>query len=228
ANLVRLQADLDLARTTAKRFVRIGVGAVTQQEIDDRTTAAATAERAVEAAQATVRANQADVDRLEQLTGFERVYAPFAGATTARNVAPGSPIPAGSTQQTTQLFSLAQVDTLRIFVYVPQASAFDVRVGQSADVALREQPDRVFKGTVTRTAGAIDSGSGTLLTEVDVPNRDEALLSGSYLTVHFKLHRPDPPLMIPGTAVLVGAQGVRVAVIGSDGTLHYKPIEIGR
>jgi RND family efflux transporter MFP subunit len=228
ANVVRLQADLDLARTTLKRFVTIGVGPVTQQEIDERSAQATTAQKAVDAAQATVHANQADVDRLEWLTGFERVYAPFDGIITARNVDPGSLITAGSTQQTTQLFSLAQVDTLRIFVYVPQAYAFDVRVGQSADVALREQPDRVFKGTVTRTAGAIDPASGTLLTEVQVPNRDGALLSGSYVTVHFKLHRADPPLLIPGTAVLVGAQGVRVAVIGSDGTLHYKPIEIGR
>jgi len=228
ANLVQLQADLALARTTAKRFVKIGVGAVTQQEIDDHTTAATTADKAVDAGQATVHANQADVDRLEQLTGFERVYAPFDGVITLRNVDPGSLITAGSTQQTTQLFSLAQVDTLRIFVYVPQAYAFDVRVGQSADIALREQPDRVFKGTVTRTAEAIDPASGTLLTEVDVPNRDGALLSGSYVTVHFKLHREDPPLLIPGTALLVNAQGVRVAVIASDGTLHYKPITLGR
>jgi RND family efflux transporter MFP subunit len=228
ANVVRLQADLALARTTLKRFVTIGVGPVTQQEIDERADTATTAEKAVDAAQATVRANQADVDRLEELTGFERVYAPFTGIITARNVDPGSLITAGSTQQTTQLFSLAQVDTLRIFVFVPQAYAFDVRVGQSADVALREQPDRVFKGTVTRTAGAIDTGSGTLLTEVQVPNRDGALLSGAYVTVHFKLHRANPPLLIPGTALLAGAQGIRVAVIASDGTLHYKPIEIGR
>ena len=86
---------------------------------------------------------------------------------------------------------------------MPQAYAFDVRVGQSADVALREQPDRVFTGTVTRTAGAIDTASGTLLTEVQVPNRDGALLSGSYVTVHFKLQRANPPLLIPGTALLV-------------------------
>src|SRR5262249_40756870 len=165
ANLVHLEADLELARRTAKRFVGIGVGAVTQQEIDDRTTAATTAQKAVDAGEATVGANQAAVDRLEQLTGFERVYAPFDGGITARNVDPGSLITAGSTQQTTQLFSLAQVDVLRIFVYVPQAYAFDVRVGQSAAVALREQPDRVFKGTVTRTADAIDPGSGTLLTD---------------------------------------------------------------
>src|SRR5262249_59024341 len=158
----------------------------------------------------------------------ERVYAPFDGVITARNVAPGSLITAGSTQQTTQLFSLAQVDVLRIFAYVPQAYAFDVRVGQSADVALREQPDRTFTGTVTRTADAIDPASGTLLTEVDVPNRDGALLSGSYVTVHFKLHREDPPVQIPATALIVDTKGIRVAVIAPDGTLHYPPIEIGR
>ena len=228
ASLVQLQADLDLARRTAKRFVGIGVGAVTQQEIDDRTTAAITAQKAVDAGEATVIANQAAVDRLQQLTGFERVYAPFVGVITARNVDPGSLISAGSTTTITQLFSLAQVDVLRIFVFVPQTYAFDVRVGQSADVVLREQPDRVFKGTVTRTADAIDTGSGTLLTEVDVQNHDGALLSGSYVTVHFKLHRDDPPLQIPGTALLAGAKGTRVAVIDENGTLHYRSIEVGR
>ena len=228
ASLVQLQADLELARRTAKRFVGIGVGAVTQQEIDDRTTAATTAQKAVDAGEATVIANQAAVDRLQQLTGFERVYAPFTGVITARNVDPGSLISAGSTTTITQLFSLAQVDVLRIFVFVPQTYAFDVRVGQSADVVLREQPDRVFKGTVTRTADAIDTGSGTLLTEVDVQNHDGALLSGSYVTVHFKLHRRDPPLQIPGTALLAGAKGTRVALIAEDGTLHYRSIELGR
>src|SRR5262249_62233101 len=96
---------------------------------------------------------------------------------------------------------------LRIFVFVPQTYAFDVRLGQSADVVLREQPDRAFTGTVTRTADAIDPGSGTLLTEVDVQNHEGALLSGSYVTVHFKLHREAPPLQIPGTALLAGAPG---------------------
>ena len=228
ANVVRLQADLALARTTLNRFVTIGVGAVTQQEIDERAATAKTAQKAVDAAEATVRANQADVDRLRELKGFERVYAPFTGIITARNVDPGSLITSGSTQLTTQLFSLAQVDTLRIFAYVPQAYAFDVHVGQTADVALREQPDRVFQGTVTRTAGAIDPASGTLLTEVQVPNRDGALLSGAYVTVHFKIQRSNPPLLVPATALLVDAQGNRVAVIAPDGTLHYRPITMGR
>jgi RND family efflux transporter MFP subunit len=228
ANVVRLQADLNLAQTTLRRFVAIGVGAVTQQEIDERAASQKTAQKAVDAAEATVHANQADVDRLRELQGFQRVYAPFDGIITARNVDPGSLISAGSTSVTTQLFSLAQVDTLRIFVFVPQTYAFDVQVGQSADVTLREQPDRVFKGIVTRTAGAIDPASRTLLTEVDVPNRDGALLSGSYVTVHFKIQRSEPPLLIPGPAMLAGSQGTRVAVVGADDTLHYRPVTIGR
>jgi len=228
ANVVRLQADLALAETTLRRFTTIGVGAVTQQEIDERAATQKTAQKAVDAAEATVRANQADVDRLRELQGFQRVYAPFDGVITARNVDPGSLISAGSTSVTTQLFSLAQVDTLRIFVYVPQTYAFDVHVGQSADITLREQPGRVFKGTVTRTAGAIDPASRTLLTEVQVPNRDGALLSGSYVTVHFKIQRSEPPLLIPGPALLAGSQGTRVAVVGSDDTLHYRPVTVGR
>jgi len=228
ANVVRLMADLHLAHTTLDRFVKIGVGAVTQQEIDERAAGAETAQKAVDAAQSAVAATQADVDRLRDLQGYQRVYAPFAGIITARNVDPGSLISAGSTTVTTQLFTLAQVDTLRIFVYVPQAYAFDVRPDQTAKVALREEPDRVFQGTVTRTAGAIDPGSRTLLTEVQVPNRDGALLSGSYVTVHFALQRGDPPLVIPAPALQVNAEGSRVAVVDAAGTLRYRPVTLGR
>ena len=117
---------------------------------------------------------------------------------------------------------------LRIFVYVPQSYASDVHVGQVADVSVRELPDRVFQGTVTRTAGAIDSASRTMLTEVQVPNRDDALLAGSYVTVRFKMQRAKPPLLIPANALLVDAQGVRVALVGTDDTLRYQPIELGR
>ena len=152
----------------------IGVGAVTKQQIDERI--AGGGHRREGGRRGAGHRQRQRGERRPPATahrGSSRSYAPFDGIITARNVDPGALITSGSTQQTTQLFSLAQVDTLRIFVYVPQADAFDVRVGQSADVALREQPDRVFKGTVTRTAGAIDTASGTLLTEVQVPNHDE-------------------------------------------------------
>jgi hypothetical protein len=117
---------------------------------------------------------------------------------------------------------------LRIFVYVPQSYAPDIKAGQKADVSVRELPGRVFQGTVTRTAGAIDPTSRTLLTEVQVPNPDGLLLSGSYATVRFKVQRPAPPLVVPQSALLIDANGVRVAVIDADGTLHCRPIQIGR
>jgi len=156
------------------------------------------------------------------------VYAPFDGVITVRNVDPGSLITAGSTTGTTELFTLAQVDVLRIFVFVPQSYAPDIKVGATADVSVRELPNRVFQGTVARTAGAIDATSRTLLTEVHVPNKEGLLLSGSYATVKFKVHRPDPSLVVPQNALLIDASGVRVAVVNADGTLHYRPVQIGR
>ena len=227
-NVVKLEADLDLAGTTLRRYIAAGIGSVSKQQIDERTSAVTDAQKAVDAGKATVNANQANVDRLHDLQGFQQVYAPFDGIITVRNVDPGALISAGSTTGTAELFRLAQVDTLRIFVWVPQSYAADVHVGQDADVTLRERPERVFHGTVSRTAGAIDPSSRTLRTEVLVPNQDGALLSGAYVTVHFKIQRSNPPLLIPGTALLVGTDGVRVAVVDADGTLHYRPIKIGR
>jgi RND family efflux transporter MFP subunit len=228
ANVVKFEADLMLARTTLQRYVGAGPGTVSKQQIDERTSAVTDAEKVVDAARATVNADDANVHRLLELQSFQKVYAPFDGVITARNVDPGSLISSGSTSGTRELFRLAQVDLLRIFVYVPQSYAPDVKAGQSADVSVRELPGRVFNGTVTRTAGAIDPTSRTLLTEVQVPNPEGLLLSGSYATVHFKLARPDPPLVVPQNALLIDAQGVRVALVGTEGTLHYRPIQIGR
>jgi len=228
ANVVKLEADLALARTTLQRYVAAGPGTVSKQQVDERTSAVTTSEKAVDAARATVNADDANVRRLLELQSFQKVYAPFDGIITVRNVDPGSLITAGSTTGTTMLFSLAQVDVLRIFVSVPQSNAPDIKVGESAKVSVRELPGRTFTGKVTRTAGAIDPASRTLLTEVDVPNPDGELLSGSYATVRFRIQRANPPLVIPQSALLIDADGVRVALVDPDGTLHYRPVQIGR
>jgi len=228
ANVVKVEADLALARTTLQRYVAAGPGTVSKQQIDERTSAVTDAEKVVDAARATVNADEANVHRLVDLQSFQKVYAPFDGVITARNVDPGSLISAGSTTGTRELFVLAQVDVLRIFVYVPQSYASDIKAGQSADVSVRELPGRVFHGTVTRTAGAIDPTSRTLRTEVQVPNPEGLLLSGSYATVRFNIQRPDPPLVVPQNALLIDGNGVRVALVDADGTLHYRPIQIGR
>jgi len=228
ANVAKFEADLALARTTQQRYVVAGPGTVSKLQIDERTSAVTDAERILDAGRATVNADQANVRRLLELQSFQKVYAPFDGIITVRNVDPGSLITAGSTTGTTELFTLAQVDVLRIFVYVPQSYAPDIKVDQTADVSVRELPGRVFQGTVARTAGAIDATSRTLLTEVHVPNPDGQLLSGSYATVKFKVQRPDPPLLVPQSALLIDAKGVRVALVGADGALHYRAIQIGR
>lgn len=228
ANVVKLEADWALARTTLQRYVAAGASSVSKQQIDEKTASVTTAEKAVDAARATVTANEANVHRLVDLQGFQKVYAPFAGIITARNVDPGALISAGSSAGVTELFRLAQVDTLRIFIYVPQSYAPDIKTGQSADVLVREFPRRVFAGIVTRTAGAIDASSRTMLTEVQVPNPEGVLLSGSYATVRFRIQRAEPPIVIPASALLVDAEGVRVAVVQGDGTLHYRPVQLGR
>ncbi|TMA79686.1 MAG: efflux RND transporter periplasmic adaptor subunit [Deltaproteobacteria bacterium] len=228
ATVVKTEADLALTRTTLQRYLTAGPGTVSKQQIDERTSAVTDAEKIVDAARATVNADEANVQRLLELQSFQKVYAPFDGVITTRNVDPGSLISAGSTSGTRELFRLAQVDVLRIFVYVPQSYAPDIKPGMTAEVTVRELPGRVFQGTVTRTAGAIDAASRTLLTEVQVPNRDGTLLSGSYATVKFKTERADPPLVVPQSALLIDAKGVRVALVEGDGTLHYRPIQIGR
>jgi len=228
ANVVKFEADLALARTTRQRYVVAGPGTVSKQQIDERTSAVTDAEKVVDAGRATVNADEANVRRLLELQSFQKVYAPFDGVITVRNVDPGSLITAGSTTGTTELFTLAQVDVLRIFVFVPQSYAPDIKVDQTADVSVRELPGRVFQGTVARTAGAIDATSRTLLTEVHVPNPDGLLLSGSYATVRFKVQRPNPSLIVPQSALLIDAKGVRVALVDADGTLHYRSVQIGR
>ncbi len=228
ANVVKLEADLALARTTLQRYVAAGASSVSKQQIDEKTASVTTAEKAVDAGRATVTANEANVHRLLDLQGFQKVYAPFAGVITARNVDPGALISAGSGAGVSELFRLAKVDTLRIFVYVPQSYAPDIQTGQTADVLVREFPRRVFAGTVTRTAGAIDPSSRTMLTEVQIPNPEGVLLSGSYATVRFRIQRAEPPLVVPANALLIDAEGVRVAVVQPDNTLHYRPIQIGR
>jgi RND family efflux transporter MFP subunit len=201
---------------------------VSKQQIDERTSAVTDAERVVDAGRATVNADDANVRRLLELQSFQKVYAPFDGVITVRNVDPGSLITAGSTTGTTELFTLAQVDVLRIFVFVPQSYAPDIKVGGTADVSVRELPNRVFQGTVARTAGAIDATSRTLLTEVHVPNKEGLLLSGSYATVKFKVHRPDPSLVVPQNAILIDASGVRVRRRQRRRHAPLPPVQIGR
>ena len=161
ANRQQIVAQMDLAKINADRYVSLRKSdSVSQQEADQQSSGYQQAKANLDAADANVR-------RLEQLESFKRVYAPFSGVLTKRTVDPGTLINAGATGTGKELFDLARVDPLRVYVSVPQTYAPAIKVGMDATVTLQEYPGQKFKGTVVRTAESIDPVTRTLLTEVD-------------------------------------------------------------
>jgi RND family efflux transporter MFP subunit len=216
------EAQLQLAKSTAERWANLRkTDSVSQQEADQQASAYSQATANTAAAEANVR-------RLQQLESFKHVYSPISGVITRRNTDVGALITAGSSGTGKELFDVAQVDPLRVFVSVPQTNAPSIRAGLPAHIELREYPGQKFSGKVVRTADSIDPATRTLLTEIDVPNPDGRLLPGSYAEVHFAVPVQITRLSIPVNAVLFRPEGPRVAVVGSDHRVHLKAISIGR
>jgi RND family efflux transporter MFP subunit len=236
ANLAQAQANLKLADLSLKRWsVLVAKGVLSKQEGDQKQSDydaqvanVRAAEAAITAADSAVRSSQANLQRLLELKGFCHVTAPFAGVITARNVDVGALITSGSSTSARQLFNLAQIDRLRIFVNVPQSFAPSVHVGETAEVAIQELPGKVSHGAVTRTANSLDQASHTLLTEVQVANPLHQLLPGMYAQVSFVLARPTPPLMIPSDALIVHRDGSYALTVGEDSAVHYHKVTLGR
>jgi RND family efflux transporter MFP subunit len=147
---------------------------------------------------------------------------------TRRNVDPGALINSGAQANGRELFDIARVDPLRVYVSVPQAYAPSMKVGMQATVTLQEFPGKKFTGIVVRTADAIDMATRTLNTEVDVPNKDSKLLPGSFGQVHFTVGNPVQRITVPTNAMLFRAEGPQVAVVGSDDKVQLRSIVIGR
>ncbi len=194
---------------------------VSQQEADQQSSG-------YQQAQANLAAADANVRRLEELESFKRVYAPFSGVLTRRNVDPGALINSGAGVPGRELFVIARVDPLRVYVSVPQAYAPSMKVGVKANVTLQEFPGQKFVGTVVRTAESIDPATRTLNTEVDVPNKDGKLLPGSFGQVHFATGTSVPRITIPVNAMLFRAEGPKVAVVDKDNKVHLQSFSIGR
>ena len=220
ADLATAEAHARLAQLTAERYRDlIKTDSVSKQDLDN-------ANGSLEAKATSVTSAQANVKRLEQLKGFGKITAPFGGVVTARNTDVGALIDSGSNAK--ELFHVAAVHRLRVYVNVPQVYSRAARPGIKADLTLTEFPGRSFTGTLARTAQSIDIASRTLLTEIEVENPKGELLPGSYAEVHLKLASEASTFKLPVNAVIFRTEGVRVAVVGPDGKVALLPVTLGR
>jgi len=218
----QIVAQLELAKISADRWENLRKSdSVSAQEADQQTSG-------YKQAQANLAAADANVRRLEQLEGFKKVYAPFSGVLTKRNVDPGALINAGAGAAGRELFDIARVDPLRVYTSVPQAYAPYIKVGATTTVTLQEFPGQTFSAKVARTAESIDPNTRTLLTEVDVPNKDGRLLPGSFGEVHFAVGSNVNKVTIPVNAMLFRAEGPRLAVVDENHKIQLRAINIGR
>ena len=223
ADLVTAQANLNLSTLTATRYQDlIKSDSVSRQDLDN-------ANGDLAARRAMVQSADANVKRLEEMESFKRVYAPFKGIITQRNVDPGTLINAGNGGTATkEMFDLAQIDPMRVYVAVPQSYSPSIHLGLKACLSLTELAQRSFCGQVVRTANSIDPSTRTLLTEVDVPNGSGTLLPGAYGEVHFDVKVTGQRVSLPINALLFRPDGTMAAVVGPDSRINLKKITIGR
>jgi RND family efflux transporter MFP subunit len=206
AELATAEANLNLSQITATRDQNLlKTNSVSTQERDNAVNAYA-------ANQATVQSNQANVARLEQLQSFEKVYAPFDGIITARDTDVGALIDAGANAPK-ELFHIASISKLRVYVAVPEVYSLAARSGAPADLTLDEYPGETFHGTLVRNSNSIDAASRTLLVEVDVDNARSRLMPGAYVEVHLKLPEGARSLVVPANALLFRREGLQLGVV---------------
>ena len=224
AGIAQSSTQLELANANTKRYSSLGkTGVVSQQDVDQYQATFDAQKANLTAAQAAYNSSMANVNRLQDLKSFGTLTAPFDGVITMRTAEVGQLVVSGAGGQ--PLFRVAQVDTLRVFINVPQLYAGDIHLGMKAPVRVRELRNRVFDATVTRTSNAINATNRSLLTEVDIPNPDGVLLAGMYARVALDIKRSERPLVVPSTAVLFDAQGTRCATL-QGGVVRWKKVEI--
>jgi RND family efflux transporter MFP subunit len=230
AQLLQARADAatalvnyKIAKVTADRWVGLlKSNSVSQQQTEQFVSD-------MQAKQAMLASANANVDRLAQLQSYEKVTAPFDGVITVRNIDNGALIDAGSAGGANNaLFHLAEVDKLRVFVDVPQDQSQDIDQTTQARISLPQQPGKVFTGTVTRTAGALDAASRTMRVEVDVDNPNGALLPGAFVRVALLARAKQPGLSLPLNALLFRPRGAQVATVDANGKVKLISVTPGR
>jgi RND family efflux transporter MFP subunit len=222
ADLATAQANEKLAQVTAERWRNLrATDSVSKQEADEKISAA-------DASRAQVQAAGANVQRLRELTGFQRIIAPFDGVITARRTDIGQLINAGSGTGP-ELFRIADVRKLRLYVSVPQSYAAQMQPGISAQLVFPDRPGKSYTATLDSTSGAIDSTTRTLLAQLMVDNQSGELLPGAYTEVHFNLpSAARNSFKVPANVLLFRADGLHVATVGPDGRVVLKTVSIGR
>ena len=221
ADLATAQATANNAKIQANRYSDlVKTNAVSQQDTDTFVNQAASTSAAVRSA-------QANVQRLKELVSFEKIYAPFDGVVTARNVDTGQLINQGAG---TELFHMQAVQTLRVYTNVPQVYADTAKRGLKMNLTFPEYPGKTFQGTLVRTADAIDPASRTLLVEIDVDNRKGDLLPGALAQVHFRAPASGPTMIIPAAALIFRREGLRVGTVVQSPkgpVAHLVPVVVG-
>jgi RND family efflux transporter MFP subunit len=218
ADLNTAEANANNARIQADRYSDlVKSNAVSQQDTDTNVNQAT-------ATAAAVRSSQANVKRLEELQSFEKVYAPFDGVITARNIDTGQLIDAGAAKE---LFHLQAIQTLRVYTNLPQIYSAAAKRGEKVGLTFAEHAGKTYEGTLVRTSDAIDPSSRTLLVEVDVDNRSGELLPGSLAEAHFKTPTPAETLLVPASALIFRREGMRVGTVVNGNVAHLAPVIIG-
>jgi RND family efflux transporter MFP subunit len=210
-----------LAKSTAERWKSLREkDAVTQQDLDER-------QSAYLQAQANLASAQANSARLRNLQGFNKVVAPFDGVVTSRTIDVGDLVDAGNGGVGKALFTIAQLDPLRLYVFVPQVFARQVKIGDVVTVSLAEHQGEEYQGTIARTARAIDTGTRTMQVEIRVPNPKEALIAGAYVQVNLPIKQDGTALLVPTNVLLFRPDGPRVATVDAQGRVRLSTVKLG-
>jgi RND family efflux transporter MFP subunit len=218
SDLATAEATANNARIQADRYSGLVKSeAVSRQDTDTFVNQAAATAAAVKSA-------QANVQRIKELQSFEKVYAPFDGVITARNIDTGQLINEGAANE---LFHLQAIQTLRVYANLPQIYSGSVKRGMKIDLNFVEHPEKTYQGTLVRTADAIDPTSRTLLVEIDVDNRAGELLPGSLAQAHFKTPTAAPTFIVPAAALIFRREGLRVGTVVNGNVAHLVPVVIG-
>jgi membrane fusion protein (multidrug efflux system) len=226
AGLLQSRANAEYSKGNLERNRQLlPAGLVSQQTFDQAVAQAGVDQAGIAVSEATIGSQRANLQYLAQLKTFARVVSPFAGTVTLRNVERGTLVTAGNA---TSLFRISALDPVRVFVQVPQDVAPSVHLDLPAGVTIREFPGRVFTGKVAHAEGALDPATRTMLTEVRVPNPTGELLTGMYAQVSLTLPTPHPVLAVPATAVLNGADGLRVAVVDAGQHVRLAKVVVER